>query len=137
MAIEADTECFDQDLKRIIGQLAGMPAPPRTAESCSTTAAHHLAIVNGAQKYTAIYTPVLAIFADPHEFRSLAKKDPTRTAALRTHDEQATTAQVNAFQTAVPQAHVVRIPDADHFLYMSNADQVVREITTFISALPQ
>lgn len=134
--IEADTARFDKDLKNIIDQFAGMPAPPSHPKGAPPPPPIMLAILNGEQKYTSVRVPVLTIFADPHEFKSLAKKDPTRAAALRTHDEQATTAQAKAFQAGIPQAHVVLIPDANHFIYTSNTDQVIREMTAFIGALP-
>jgi non-heme chloroperoxidase len=33
----------------------------------------------------------------------------------------------------VPTAHVVIIPNADHYVYISNAEQVVTEINAFLA----
>jgi len=49
---------------------------------------------------------------------------------------ETTTAQANAFEAGVPSAHVVRIPNADHFVYKSNEADVLREINAFLDKLP-
>jgi non-heme chloroperoxidase len=94
-------------------------------------------MLNSYQKYTAIHVPVLAIFADPHDLGDAFKFNPSRREAVKARDEQTTTAQAEAFQAGIPQAHVVRIPNASHFIYRSNEAQVLQEIRTFISALPR
>jgi alpha-beta hydrolase superfamily lysophospholipase len=47
-----------------------------------------------------------------------------------------TTASVNAFEAGVPSAHVISIPNADHYVFESNAAQVLKEMDAFIAKLP-
>jgi hypothetical protein len=44
-------------------------------------------------------------------------------------------AQVKAFETGVPSARVVTLPNADHFIFRSNEADVLREMNLFISTL--
>jgi hypothetical protein len=46
------------------------------AGSDGRSSAHHGGHRRGAQKYTEIHAPVLAIFADPHNFGQLYADDP-------------------------------------------------------------
>ncbi len=43
--------------------------------------------------------------------------------------------QAHAFETQVPNARVVRIPNADHYLFRTNEADVLREIIDFVGAL--
>jgi non-heme chloroperoxidase len=47
------------------------------------------------------------------------------------------TAMADAFAAGVPSAHVVRIPNADHYVYLSNETEVVREMNDFLAKLDQ
>jgi alpha-beta hydrolase superfamily lysophospholipase len=42
----------------------------------------------------------------------------------------------NAFEAGVPSAHVVRIPNADHYIFQSNEAQVLKEMDAFLAKLP-
>ncbi len=46
-----------------------------------------------------------------------------------------TTKQAKAFEDGVPTAHVVRLPGADHYVYLSNEADVLREMKPFLSNL--
>lgn len=117
-SLEASVAKFDQDLRTLDQRLASQPAPPPRPKDAPPPPPILLALVNGAQKFTEIHVPVLAIFAIPNLPRGT------------------TSAQADAFQAAVPQAHVVRIKGADHFIFRSNTNEVATEMTTFISGLP-
>ena len=93
------------------------------------------AIISGQQKYTEIHGPVLAIFASPSEIRPGAERDPAMRAMIADADS-AGERQVSAFARGVPQAQVVRIPRANHFVFRSNEDEVLRRMRAFISSLP-
>ena len=92
------------------------------------------------KKYANIPVPALVIFAIPH---SLAKwvndsTDPNvREAgkAFSAADLVLTTRQAKAFEDGVPTAHVVRLPGADHYVYLSNEADVLREMKSFFSTL--
>ena len=89
-------------------------------------------IMIGMQKYTKIPVPILAIFALPHD------PGPAATAAMRTQMEQGDVkaeAQAKAFENGLPTAHVVRIPRANHYVFQSNENDVLREMNNFIGAL--
>jgi hypothetical protein len=48
-------------------------------------------------------------------------------------DEATIGAQVDAFEHGVPTAHVVRLPHATHFVWISNEADVLREMNAFIA----
>jgi pimeloyl-ACP methyl ester carboxylesterase len=104
--------------------LAARPggAPVVTADALSRAQSPQdkvmLAIVRGWEKYPAINGPVLAVFAD--------------------HAGQpATAAFVDGFEADVPQARVVRIPNAEHYIFRSNPDEVERAMNAFMDGLPK
>jgi non-heme chloroperoxidase len=90
------------------------------------------AIMNGEQKYTKIPVPILAIYALPHD------PGPMASAAIRTETEARDVkgeAQAKAFESGLPTARVVRIPRANHYVFLSNEADVLREIDTFVASL--
>ena len=82
------------------------------------------AIFDGMQRYTKITPPILAIYALPHAPGS-------GDAALDVKGE----AIAKAFEAALPNAHVVRLAGASHFVFMSNEADVLREMEAFLGAL--
>jgi non-heme chloroperoxidase len=90
----------------------------------------------GAEKYTSIPAPVLAIFARPHDWSHFFPNDPQRRAARLTADTTACSERAESFARGVPTARVVRIPKADHYVHSSNEVQVIAEMKKFLSTLP-
>jgi non-heme chloroperoxidase len=135
--MESEVARLDRDLKTLQKKFALMPAPPPHPANAPEPPPILLAIVNGNKKFTSIRVPILAIFADPHDLGEAFKDNPTVRAALIANDQQTTSAQADAFQTGVPQARVVRIPNASHFVFRSNEKQVLAEMNALLSALPQ
>jgi non-heme chloroperoxidase len=78
-----------------------------------------VAILDGQQKYTQINLPVLAIFNVPNSpvFRRSMEN------------------QVRAFEVQVPHARIIRIADADHYLFQTNEADVLRAMKDFIGGL--
>lgn len=105
---------------------AGAPKPPPAGA----------AIIDGVMKFTTIKGPVLAIFADPHEPGNLFKDNPKARAAFIAANNKNTEQQAVAFERQVPSAHVVRIPNANHYVFLSNEADVLREMNAFIATLP-
>jgi non-heme chloroperoxidase len=106
-----DTSQLEKALQEITKQMASMPSrrpPPAIAR----------AIQFGGEKYTEIHVPILAIFAIPEVF------------------DAHTSEQVNAFEAGIPSARVVRLANADHFVFSSNESDVVREMNAFLAKLP-
>ena len=95
-------------------------------------------ILAGRQRYTSIPTPILAIFAAPHEYLPPTGSDPASRAAADALDEVRTgpIRTADAFEKGLPQAHVVRLPHASHMVIRSNEADVLREINAFIAGLP-
>jgi pimeloyl-ACP methyl ester carboxylesterase len=122
---------LDKDLKDLEKQRALMPPQPTRPPPSPIP----LALSKGRRKYTQIHVPVLAIFADPHGFGQLYKDDPKAKAAVIENDRETTSAQADAFQSGVPSARVVRIPNADHFVFRSNETEVIREMNAFLAGL--
>jgi non-heme chloroperoxidase len=90
----------------------------------------------GVEKYTSIPVPVLAILACPHDWSRFFPNDPQRRAARLAADTAACSARAEAFARGVPTAHVVRIPNADHYVHRSNEAQVIDEMKKFLGTLP-
>lgn len=125
--LQASLPQFETDLQGIQKQLTSTPAPPPPAIPWAITV--------GEQKYTSIHVPVLAIFADPHDPGPMFKNDPTARAAAVASDLASTTAQAKAFQAGIPSAHVVLLPNANHYVFKSNEADVVREMNAFLAKL--
>ena len=96
-----------------------------------------IAMFRGEQKFGAAKCPVLAIYADPHSFGEQYKDNPEALKAAQSKDQTETSAQADAFQRGSPQATVLRIANADHFIFRSNETEVLKAINTFIASLPE
>jgi hypothetical protein len=78
-----------------------------------------VAVLDGQREYTRIDVPVLAIFNVPHS-----------PAFRRTMEDQA-----KAFESQVPVVQIVRIANADHYIFRSNEAEVVQDINVFVKSL--
>ena len=97
-------------------------------------------MLRGMKKYNDIPVPALVIFAIPHAQAKWIDEstDPKVRQAARAFSAAElalTTRQAKAFQDGVPTAHVVRLPGADHYVYLSNEADVLREMKSFVSTL--
>ena len=93
------------------------------------------ALIAGRQRYTSINAPTLAIYASPHRVPRNLGAD-SLSVALWQASEADIEPQIKAFERQVPQARVVRLPNAEHFVYSSNEDDVLRELRAFVATLP-
>jgi non-heme chloroperoxidase len=107
----SDFHQVERELQQRHEDLSQVPAPHPIDNPIS------VALLDGQQKFTEISPPVLAIFNVP---RSPAFR--------RTMEDQA-----KAFEIQVPHAQIVRIANADHYLFQSKADEVVSEMNAFIA----
>lgn len=92
------------------------------------------AIRRGENEYANIAPPVLAIFAVPHDVGPYFTASPRRP-AFEAWDESYSGAQAKAFGAGVPTAHVVLLAHANHYVFMSNEADVLREMRAFIDRL--
>jgi pimeloyl-ACP methyl ester carboxylesterase len=103
------------------------PLPPRSPINA--------AMNFGMQEYTSIPVPALAIYACPHNWDRLPDDGSGRKAALIADDKAHCNAWADNFKHGVPGARIVMIPNADHYVYLSNEAQVVAEMNAFLASL--
>lgn len=131
--LKADVARFGGDLVAQERRLATLPPlPPNFSVPPS-----YVAISSGGEKFTTIHDPVLAIYADPHDPGPRFGGNAEAREAFIANDRQETTRTADAFQAGVPQARVVRIANADHYIFLSNEAQVIHEMNSFLAALPR
>lgn len=94
-----------------------------------------LAVFWGRQKYTKIPVPVLAIFAIPQDLGPFLNSDPVARAAFDAKNIAVKEPRIKAFENGVPSARVVRLQHANHYIFISNEADVLREMHTFIKSL--
>lgn len=125
---------YQKDLQETLKQFEGVPdtipGPPITPDLKIG-----VAIQRGVERFEGVKCPVLAIFADPHSFGPAGPQDPSKLAQMVAEDKARVSEQADAFQAGNPQAHVIRIPNADHFIFRSNEADVLREINAFTAKL--
>ena len=116
---------LEKDLEKQQADLSALSTPP--VATLSPSAAEE-AILKEKQIYTRISVPALAIFAVPHD-------DQGADAAAKAQDLEKTTSQSNAFERCAPNAQVVRIPNASHYIFLSNESQVFTDVKAFLAQL--
>jgi non-heme chloroperoxidase len=94
-----------------------------------------LAIEAGEQKYTDIRVPVLAIYANPRDPAPYAYNAPAERATFEALQTAGIEAQARAFERGVPSSRVVRLPHANHYVFLSNETDVLREMRAFLAGL--
>jgi non-heme chloroperoxidase len=124
---------FEKELQVQQKEMANLPADPPEPDHELVPAE---AIMLGQEKYTKIPSPILAIFADPHNLGPMPEYNAAGRAAMAKYMADHTTANSKAFEAGVFSAHVVRIPNADHYVFQSNEADVLREMNAFIAKLP-
>jgi pimeloyl-ACP methyl ester carboxylesterase len=129
--LETNLPELERSLRQQQERLQAAPPRPAPARPRPPLPAIERAIQAGAQRYTEIRAPALAIYAlQPVQG---ADDSPARVATEARN--QMKREQADAFEAGVPAARVVRIADADHYVYVSNEEDVLREINDFISGL--
>ncbi|HYB95869.1 MAG TPA: alpha/beta hydrolase [Vicinamibacterales bacterium] len=108
----------------------GSIGPPRTPPHVGK------AINSGSGRtYTFVKPPSLAIFASPHHPGPFAEQDPAALAAFLRFDEMLVERQAQSIEKALPNVRVVRLPRANHYVFLSHPEDVLREMRVFIEAL--
>ncbi|MEZ2347838.1 alpha/beta fold hydrolase [Terriglobus sp. RCC_193] len=126
---------LERDLQAEQKALKSFPDRPRIARDDIESIEG--AIFQGEQKYTEIRSPTLAFFAVPHHYPGLENEEPIAVAAVKARDLADSSAQAKAFEEGIPGARVIRLPNADHYVFRSNEVDVEREMLAFLKALPQ
>lgn len=126
LELEAAVARFEAVLHQNNLAVANMPPlPPRSPIAA--------ALNFGMEKYTHIPVPVLAIHACPHNWDRVP--DGERKAALIRDDKARCGEWAEVFRRGVPTARIVLIPNAEHYVYLSNGAQVAAEINSFLANL--
>jgi len=126
--VERDLRLYLHDVEAIADKSRILPRPDSNPVN--------RALALGQQTYTAIRSPVLAIFALPRERPPAYSRDSASRAWFDSASVANLSPQVNAFERGVPSARVVRISHANHFVFRSHEADVLREIRAFIAGLP-
>ena len=137
--LQASLPRLQKDLEELQKELQALPDTSQAAPPLRETPqvpSPGQAITDGEEKYTDIKCPVLAIFAVPHDLGPMFAKDPAERKIAEAMDLDRTTAQSAAFQAGLPSARVVRLPSANHYVFLSNEADVLREMNAFIAKLP-
>jgi pimeloyl-ACP methyl ester carboxylesterase len=134
--LEATLPGFERDLRERQKELQVTPAALLAAQASSPVSEAARATEMGEQKYTHIPVPSLAIYAVPHDLGPVPGFDAAARAAFEANDEATTGAHAKAFESGVPSARVVRLPHANHYVFMSNEADVLREMNAFLGSLP-
>lgn len=94
------------------------------------------AIFEGQQRFTKIRGPVLALYVAPAAPRSGFARDSASVAKWDSLNLAVRLPQITAFKRGVPQARVVRLRHADHYVWRSHEAVVLSELRAFVDALP-
>ncbi|HEY0161337.1 MAG TPA: alpha/beta hydrolase [Edaphobacter sp.] len=143
----ADKASFAAMLKRMTNVVGGIPpeaeihesfqsesdgrvGPPTSAPSAGA------AVTKSYQRFTApIPLPILAVMGYPQtkgpDFHPDSPKNIAAAAAADANQAR----QIDAFEKGQPTAHVVRIANANHYIFISNESQVLMEMNHFLSGL--
>ena len=132
--LQTDLPQFERELQEQEKALQSLPARAQPPEELPLA---DQAILEGQEKFTNIPVPVLAIFAVPHGgLAESFKDDPAGFAAAEAKDVAYVEAQAKALENGVASIRVVRLPNADHYVFQSNEGDVIREINAFLASLP-
>ena len=94
----------------------------------------------GGQKYTKIPVPSLFIFANPHSLGTWVESSADASVRSDAKAYSATLGAMTARQqksvkTGVPTAHIITIPNGNHFVFLSNEAECLRAVQAFLLKL--
>ena len=97
-------------------------------------------LMMGTKKYTEIPAPALIIFANPHSQGAWVDNntDPSVQTAAKAYSTALvalTERQEKAVENGVHTAHVITLPGANHYVFLSNEADVLREMRAFLAGL--
>ncbi len=99
-----------------------------------------MSLVTSGKKYTSIPVPALIIFANPHSQGAWVDNntDPSIQRAAKKYATALFTLiakQEKSVEDAVPTARVVTVHGANHYVFLSNETEVMREMHAFLAEL--
>jgi non-heme chloroperoxidase len=94
------------------------------------------AVLKGYEHFTtAIPLPILAIMGYPQSKGPDFRADTPKNIASAAAGDANQARQIDAFERGQPTAHVVRIANANHYIFISNEPQVLNEMNRFLATL--
>jgi non-heme chloroperoxidase len=87
------------------------------------------------ERFHSVDTPLLAIFSYPSAPYPSQTSDPAKLAAYRAAETTRIEAQIAIFRKQ-PHAKVIVIPNATHFIFLSQEEEVISQISDFLNRLP-
>jgi non-heme chloroperoxidase len=134
--LKTDLPQYEKDLVARQKEMEGLPDIPNrpVPDKKDRRRVSAETIMAGEQKYTDIESPVLAIFADPHDTGG-PPMDEKQKAAAAAHDRDFTEAQAKAWERMVPTAKVIRLPNANHYVFKSNEAEVLKDVEEWVDGL--
>jgi non-heme chloroperoxidase len=133
--IAAALPMFENDVKTRVKELASLPDITNEAiteernRRQSREGISARAVEDGIQPFQGIKSPALAIFAVPHRRAGKQEDDADAKDVARVEP------LIRTFQKAAPQAKIVRMPHANHYVFTSNEVDVIRLIDDFVASL--
>ena len=112
------------------GSVGARKAPPEIGQG----------ILARSERFSTIGVPALAVYASPHTLGPWSEDPSTDRAvfdAFARFDKATTERQASAFEQGVPGSRVIVLPDAHHYLFVTNETEVLAELRNFITQLPQ
>jgi pimeloyl-ACP methyl ester carboxylesterase len=99
-----------------------------------------MSLMMGTKKYTGIPVPALIVFANPHSQGTWVDGNTDRSVqtAAKAYSRALvalTERQKKAVEDGVPTAHVVTVPGANHYIFLSNEADVLREMRVFLAGV--
>jgi pimeloyl-ACP methyl ester carboxylesterase len=99
-----------------------------------------MALMTGTKKYTSIPVPALVIFANPHSQGTWVDEntDPSVQTAAKNYSaalEALTARQEKSVENGVPTAHVITLPGANHYVFLTNGTEVLKDVIVFLASL--
>lgn len=132
--LQVDLPALEKALRVRLAQLPP-PSPSSSSWAPGTPPSPAIrGIFAGQRRFTAIRVPSLAIYALPKRMPPHVAANPNVKATWLAA-QAGLPIQADAFERGVPGARVVRIANADHTVFESNPDEVLREIHAFMGRL--
>ena len=138
--LQKDLPEYEKSLKQMSSALETVPDQKEPSEDTRKSRMYQarLAVLDGAQEYTRITCPLLAIFSEPTP--PVLKPDADANAKAQAErfavNLKGLHEQEKAFEELGSNAHVVLIKDANHYVFRSNEAEVIRDVDAFIASLP-
>ncbi len=96
------------------------------------------AISAGSRRFTQIAIPTLAIFASPHDLGPWTRSDAATRSGFEgfaKFDQAMVERQARWFEARVAGSRVIRIPNGSHYLFVTHADDVLKDVNASLRSL--